>query len=305
MRVGITGGLGFIGSNLAKKILDSNIDLTIIDDLSSGKRDNLDGYKFRYIAGSITDEDSVLNFFEGLDFVYHLAARGSVPRSFANQKSTYEANLIGSITILEAARVRSIPLVLVSSSSVFGNLNFGARSESDQKNPISPYAVSKLAMEMASTVNRKTYSQQCTVVRLFNVFGPLQRGDHDYAAVIPRWINAALNKKTLQIFGDGSHSRDFTFVGDVVEILFSFLFNNSLFKTSELNVGFGRPIELNKIIEILKKNFDDLAVQNLPERVGDISKSLNDTTLFNSLFVNFQPKQIESAIEETISWFKK
>lgn len=305
MRIGITGGLGFIGSNLAKKILDSNIDLTIIDDLSSGKKENLDGYEFRYIAGSITDEESVLNFFEGLDFVYHLAARGSVPRSFANQKLTYEANLLGSITILEAARVRSIPLVLVSSSSVFGNSNFGARSESDQKNPISPYAVSKMAMEMASTVNRKTYSQQCTVVRLFNVFGPLQRGDHDYAAVIPRWINAALNKKTLQIFGDGSHSRDFTFVDDVVEILFSFLFNNSLFKTPELNVGFGRPIELNKIIEVLKKNFDDLTVQNLPERVGDITKSLNDTTLFNSLFANFQPKQIESAIEQTIIWFKK
>ena len=305
MRVGITGGLGFIGSNLAKKILDSNIDVTIIDDLSSGKRENLDGYKFRYIAGSITDEDSVLNFFEGLDFVYHLAARGSVPRSFANQKLTYEANLLGSVAILEAARVRSIPLVLISSSSVFGSSNFGARAESDQKNPISPYAVSKLAMEMASTVNRKTYSQQCTVVRLFNVFGPLQRGDHDYAAVIPRWINAALNKTTLQIFGDGNHSRDFTFVGDVVEILFLFLSNNNLFNTPELNVGFGRPIELNKILEILKKNFDDLTVQNLPERVGDISKSLNDTTIFNSLFGNFQPKQIESAIEETISWFKK
>ena len=305
MRVGITGGLGFIGSNLAKKILESNIDLTVIDDLSSGKRENLDGYKFRYIAGSITDEDSVLNFFEGLDFVYHLAARGSVPRSFANQKLTYEVNLLGSIAILEAARVRSIPLVLVSSSSVFGSSNFGARSESDQKNPISPYAVSKLAMEMASIVNRKTYSQQCTVVRLFNVFGPLQRGDHDYAAVIPRWINAALNKKILQIFGDGNHSRDFTFVGDVVEILFSFLSNSNLFKTPELNVGFGRPIELNEIVEILKKSFDDLAVQNLPERVGDISRSLNDTKLFNSLFGNFQPKQIESAIEETISWFKK
>ena len=305
MRVGITGGLGFIGSNLAKKILESNIDLTVIDDLSSGKRENLDGYKFRYIAGSITDEDSVLNFFEGLDFVYHLAARGSVPRSFANQKLTYEANLLGSVAILEAARVRSIPLVLISSSSVFGSSNFGARAESDQKNPISPYAVSKLAMEMASTVNRKTYSQQCTVVRLFNVFGPLQRGDHDYAAVIPRWINAALNKTTLQIFGDGNHSRDFTFVGDVVEILCLFLSNNNLFNTPELNVGFGRPIELNKIIEILKKYFDDLTVQNLPERVGDISKSLNDTTLFNSLFVNFQPKQIESAIEETISWFKR
>jgi len=304
MRVGITGGLGFIGSNLAKKILGLNIDVTIIDDLSSGKRENLDGYKFRYIPGSIMDDDSVEDFFEGLDFVYHLAARGSVPRSFANQKLTYEANLVGSIAILEAARVNSIPLVLVSSSSVFGSSNLSARSEADLKNPISPYAVSKLAMEMASTVNRKIFSQQCTVVRLFNVFGPLQRGDHDYAAVIPRWINSALNKKPLHLFGDGSNSRDFTYVGDVVDILTAFLFNRSLFKYPEVNIGFGRQIELNNIIVILRKNFDELIVQNFPERVGDISKSSNNAALFNSLFNNFQPKQIEEAVEETINWFK-
>ena len=303
MRVGITGGLGFIGSNLAKRLLESDIKVSILDDLSTGIKNNLLGHNYKFVYGSILDDKSVSEFFNDLDFVFHLAARGSVPRSFQHQQLTYDVNTTGSVKIIEEARIRDTPVVLISSSSVFGSANIGARSESDPKNPISPYAVSKLAMEMASQVNRLSYSQNSLVIRLFNVFGPLQRSDHDYAAVIPRWISAAIEGKQLDIFGDGTQSRDFTFVNDVVEILVSCLSRPELFNISELNVGFGRPVELNEIVRILKKDFKNLDTNHLPARVGDISRSLNNTNLFHTLFADFQATPIEQAIAETIEWF--
>ena len=305
MRVGITGGLGFIGSNLAKRLLERNIEVSVLDDLSTGLIENLSSYNYKFVHGSILDDKSVSEFFNNLDFVFHLAARGSVPRSFEYQKLTYDVNTAGSVTVIEEARIRATPIVLISSSSVFGSANIGARSESDPKNPISPYAVSKLAMELASQVNRLNYSQNSLVIRLFNVFGPLQRSDHDYAAVIPKWISAAIDGKPLNIFGDGTQSRDFTFVNDVVEILISCLYRPELFNIPELNVGFGRPVELNKIVRILKKDFKNLHTEKLQARVGDISRSLNDTTLFHSLFKDFQPTPIEQAIKETIEWFER
>ena len=303
MKVGITGGLGFIGSNLAKGLVNSNFDVKVLDDLSTGLRNNLLGLDYEFVHGSILDERSVSKFFDDLDFVFHLAARGSVPRSFAFQKLTYDVNTLGSVSILEEARIRAIPIILISSSSVFGSANTGARSESDSKNPISPYAVSKLAMEMASQVNRINYSQDSLVIRLFNVFGPLQRSDHEYAAVIPKWISAAIKGEPLNIFGDGKQSRDFTYVNDVVEILISCLSRPEIFKIPELNVGFGCPIDLNKIIKILKKDFNDLTIKHSPSRVGDISRSLNDTTLFRSIFTDFQPTPIAEAIKGTLDWF--
>jgi len=305
LRVGITGGLGFIGSNLAKRLLERNIEVSVLDDLSTGLVENLSSYNYKFVHGSILDDKSVSEFFNNLDFVFHLAARGSVPRSFEYQKLTYDVNTAGSVTVIEEARIRATPIVLISSSSVFGSANIGARSESDSKNPISPYAVSKLAMELASQVNRLNYSQNSLVIRLFNVFGPLQRSDHDYAAVIPKWISAAIDAKPLNIFGDGTQSRDFTFVNDVVEILISCLYRPELFNIPELNVGFGRPVELNEIVRILKKDFKNLHTEKLQPRVGDISRSLNDTTLFHSLFKDFQPTPIEQAIKETIEWFER
>jgi len=303
LRVGITGGLGFIGSNLALRLHKSGIEVSILDDFSTGLVDNLNGINYKLVQGSILDDKKVSEFFKDLDFVFHLAARGSVPRSFEFQKLTYDVNTTGSVTIMEEARTRAIPIVLISSSSVFGSANVGARAESDLKSPISPYAVSKLAMEMAVQVNRLNYSQNALVVRLFNVFGPLQRSDHDYAAVIPKWISAAIHGKPLAIFGDGTQSRDFTFVNDVVEILISCLHRPELFSISELNVGFGRPIELNEIVRILKKDFKSLETKHLPSRVGDISRSLNDTKLFQKLFTDFQATPIEHAIAKTVEWF--
>lgn len=305
MRVGITGGLGFIGSNLAMRLLEHGIEVSILDDLSTGLIENLTGFNYKFVHGSILEDKSVSEFFKDLDFVFHLAARGSVPRSFEHQRLTYDVNSSGSVTIMEGARTRDIPIVLISSSSVFGNVNTGARSEADSKNPISPYAVSKLAMEMAAQVNRLSYSQNALVIRLFNVFGPMQRSDHDYAAVIPKWISAARDGKPLTIFGTGSQSRDFTFVSDVVEILTSCLYRPEIFNVPELNLGFGRPIELNEIVEILKRDFKNLETNHLPARVGDISRSLNDTRLFHALFTDFQATPIEHAIAKTVEWFDR
>ncbi len=305
LRVGITGGLGFIGSNLAIRLLERGVEVTILDDLSTGLEENLEGLDYKFVYGSILEQKLVTEFFKDLDFVFHLAARGSVPRSFEHQKLTYDVNTSGSVTIMEGARNRDIPVVLISSSSVFGNVNSGARSEADFKNPISPYAVSKLAMEMAAQVNRISYSQKALVVRLFNVFGPRQRSDHDYAAVIPKWISAARNGKPLTIFGTGSQSRDFTFVSDVVEILTACLHRPELFNISELNLGFGRPIQLNEIVKILKRDFKNLKTNHVPARVGDISHSLNDTRLIHAHFTDFEVTPIEHAISKTVEWFDR
>jgi UDP-glucose 4-epimerase len=262
------------------------------------------GIEHEFIRGSITDKSCITEFFSNLDFVFHLAARGSVPKSFQNQVATYEVNTVGSINVIEEARVSSIPLVLISSSSVYGLGTKGPKTENHPKSPISPYAVSKLAMELAANVNRITLGQKVMTIRLFNVFGPKQKGDHDYAAVIPRWINAAMNSKTVVLHGNGEQSRDFTYVEDLVSILAEIIERPDIFDYPELNLAFGQPISLNDLLKIIEKELGAFEIRHEPMRAGDIFQSSNDTSLLRRIFPNFQPTSIEQAIKETLTWYR-
>jgi UDP-glucose 4-epimerase len=302
-KIAITGGAGFIGSNLAATLIAQGHELTIIDDLSTGLLSNVDRKNSEFKELSITDASKLKKALKGSETIFHLGARGSVPRSIKNPVATHEVNATGTLNVLEAARETGAHVIFSSSSSVYGRNMQLPKEEKMWLGPITPYAASKLSAEAFVEAYGATYDFSTTIFRFFNVFGPKQRPDHQYAAVIPKWISAAIKGEPLNVFGDGKQSRDFTYVNDVVEILISCLSRPEIFKIPELNVGFGCPIELNKIIEILNKDFNDRTVKHSPSRVGDISRSLNDTTLFRSIFNDFQPTPITEAIKGTLDWF--
>ena len=219
-RILITGGAGFIGSNLAELALGRGHSVTVLDDLSTGFADNLDGLDVRFVEGSILDEDSLSSAMAGADSVVHLAALGSVPRSIKDPQATHAANATGTLAVLEAARQAGVQhVVSASSSSVYGLNPALPKHEREWVRPMSPYAVTKLATEQYTLAYQESFGLQTLAFRFFNVYGPKQRAGHVYAAVIPTWLDALFRGEPLWVNGDGSNSRDFTYVATVCAVL--------------------------------------------------------------------------------------
>ncbi|MEJ7801042.1 MAG: NAD-dependent epimerase/dehydratase family protein, partial [Ilumatobacter sp.] len=222
MRVVITGGAGFIGANLCRHLLatDGITGVAVIDDLSTGDRSNLDGLDVDVEIGSILDDDALDRAFAGADAIVHLAALGSVPRSVSEPLASHHANATGTVMVLEAARRHGgLHTIVASSSSVYGANPTLPKHEDLATRPISPYAGSKLATEGYTLAWGSAYELPVLAFRFFNVFGPLQPAGHVYAAVIPKFVDAALRGEPLVIHGDGLQSRDFTYVGTVVSVI--------------------------------------------------------------------------------------
>ena len=220
MRLSITGGAGFIGSNLARAALDKGHQVTIIDNLSTGYPQNLEGVDVRFVYGSILDQQVLEDAVEGADSVIHLAALGSVPRSIADPMTTHSANATGTLAVLEAARASGVNhVVAASSSSVYGLNPALPKGEREWVRPMSPYAVSKLATEQYVLAYQESFDMKTMAFRFFNVYGPRQRPGHVYAAVIPVFLDSLLAGRPLPVNGDGSNSRDFTHVGTVCQVL--------------------------------------------------------------------------------------
>lgn len=222
MRVLITGGAGFIGSNLARFLLDGPepAEVRVIDDLSTGFRWNLVGLDVDFVERSILDYDALTSAAAGMDAIVHLGAIPSVPRSITNPRASHEANTTGTLNVLEAARETGIEQVIVaSSSSVYGSNPKLPKSEFDWTRPMSPYAVSKQATEGYALAYQYSYGLKTLAFRFFNVYGPGQAAGHAYAAVIPKFLDAALHGRPLEIQGDGTQSRDFTFVDTVCAVI--------------------------------------------------------------------------------------
>jgi UDP-glucose 4-epimerase len=302
----VTGGAGFIGSNLVKFLnrKEPAWSIRVLDDFSTGLETNLEDSQASITRGSILDEITLNKAAEGVNAIIHLAAIGSVPRSVAAPRSSHNANATGTLNVLEAARGNSIEHVIVaSSSSVYGSSTVMPRVESDVTRPLSPYAVTKLATEAYANAYHASYGLKTLALRFFNVYGPGQRADHAYAAVIPRFISAALAGEDIQVFGDGEQSRDFTYVDSVCSALHSACLTIT-HSASPVNLAFGTQTTLNELVRLLETEFGrELHVKNHEARPGDVRASQADRTLLNTLLPELEQTELSIGLHRTVQWF--
>jgi UDP-glucose 4-epimerase len=264
-KVAITGGAGFIGSNLAQTLIKKGFEVTIIDDLSTGLLKNIDKKNSEFKKISISDSTKLKKSLRGVETIFHLGARGSVPRSIKNPVATHEVNATGTLNVLEAARESGAHVIFSSSSSVYGRNVQLPKDEKMWLGPMTPYAASKLSAESYVEAYGSSFEIPVTILRFFNVFGPRQRPDHEYAAVIPKWIWLAMHNKPLELYGDGTQSRDFTYVKTVVDVAVSAM-ENKITTQGAVNLAYGNKILLTEVIDILRIEFPELKVNFLPIR---------------------------------------
>lgn len=305
MRILVTGGAGFIGANLCALALDSGHDVVVIDDFSTGDRDNITALDVRLVDASILDRDALAEAVSGVDSVVHLAALGSVPRSIEDPLATHAANATGTLRVLEAARAASVGHVSVaSSSSVYGLNPALPKGEREWVRPMSPYAVSKLATEQYALAYQESFGLRTLAFRFFNVFGPLQRAGHVYAAVIPVFMDALLAGRPLPVNGDGSNSRDFTYVGTVCEVLLQAA-TQGVTHPEPVNLAFGTNTSLLELITLLEQVAGRSAhVLHRDPRPGDVPHSQADNTVLRSLFPEVEPTSLRDGLARTHDWFR-
>lgn len=305
MRLLITGGAGFIGSNLAKAAVAAGIDVTVIDNFITGDKANLEGLDVELIEGSILEASPLRAALGGVDAIVHLAALPSVPRSIEDPMATHASNATGTLVLLEHARAAGVRHVSVaSSSSVYGLNPATPKGEREWVRPMSPYAVSKLAAEQYALAYQQSFGLRTLAFRFFNVYGPGQTAGHAYAAVIPAFVDAILQGKPLRVFGDGRQSRDFTYVGTVCHVLLDAA-KRQLEHPEPVNLAFGTEITLNELVKVLE------AVTGLPAnvqrqqvRAGDVRHSKADNRSLRSLFPDVEPVGLHHGLFETVTWFR-
>jgi UDP-glucose 4-epimerase len=304
VRVLLTGGAGFIGANLSRRLLDDGHDVVVLDDLSTGRLANLEGVDVDVVEGSIVDAGLVARLVADVDHVVHLAARASVPRSIAEPVLAHEANATGTLNVLEAARPRLVPVVVASSSSVYGDTEVSPKHEGLPTAPRSPYAAGKLATESYALAHQVSYGLPVLALRFFNVYGPLQPADHAYAAVVPRFVDAALAGRPLEVHGDGHQSRDFTYVGTVVDVLARAVADRTV-APGPVNLAFGTRTDLLDLIARLEAILgQDLEVDHVEPRAGDVRHSTADGSRLAALFPDLQPVDLDEGLRATVDWFR-
>ncbi len=302
----VTGGAGFIGSNIVGELLKRGHDVRVIDNFSSGKRENLKDFKkdFELVEGDIRSYHILQQAVKGIEVVLHQAALPSVPRSIKDPITSNDVNVNGTLNILEASVYNGVRRVIyASSSSVYGDNPELPKNESMLPNPLSPYAVSKLAGEKYCSVFSRIYGLETIALRYFNVFGPNQDPSSQYSAVIPKFIKSIVNNEQPVIYGDGEQSRDFTFVSNVVDA-------NILSATSKcesgiaMNCAFSGFITLNDLVDKINKNLGK-NIKPLYEkpRAGDIKHSFADIKLAMEK-INYKPEvDFDTGLDFTIQSF--
>ena len=304
MRVGIIGGAGFIGSNLAESLFKLNHQVHIFDNFESGKRSNLGNLDVRIVEGDIKNREEIEKFIleNNIETCFHLAAMGSVPRSILNPDASFNSNVIGSLNVLNAVKKHRLPIMYTSSSSVYGSNEKMPKSEDDWMSPISPYGAFKSSAEAIFQAYAHSYHLDVKIVRPFNVYGPKQNPEGAYAAVIPKWIIAAIKKEPLIVYGDGSQRRDFTFVDDVVKVFIESITNRN-HDLRPLNLAFGDSVNLLEILEIFKSYFGKIKILFEPEREGDIKNSESDSSKFRKIYPMIRQTPIQEGLIKTFDWF--
>jgi len=303
-RVAITGGAGFIGSNLAYELATDNT-VIIVDDLFTGRIENIAGLidkeNATFIRGSILDLHLLTEVFNGIDFVFHEAAIPSVPRSIEDPLSTNAVNITGTLNVLVAARDSKVKKVIfASSSSVYGDTPTLPKKEDMTPKPQSPYALTKLVGEYYCHIFRQIYELPTICLRYFNVYGPRQNPNSQYAAVIPRFISRVWQDKSPIIYGDGNQTRDFTFIQDAIQANIIAAESNA---TGVFNVGTGSNTTINGLAEAIIRIMDrDLQPIYQEPKAGDIRDSLSDISKARA--IGYEPGySLEEGLRETIRRF--
>jgi UDP-glucose 4-epimerase len=306
-RILITGGAGFIGSNLARLALSSPevTGVVVLDDLSTGARENLAGLEVEFHEGSVTDPAALERAVAGVDAVAHLAAMASVPQSIDDPMRCHEVNATGTLNVLEACRRKGVTQVIAASSSaVYGANPAPVKSERDWVRPLSPYAVSKLATEQYLLAYQTCYAMSTMAFRFFNVYGPGQPAGHVYAAVIPIFTDALLAGRPLPVNGDGTQTRDFIYVETVCRILLDAMARR-MSHEEPVNVALGTETTLLELVTALEKASDDRAtVEFRPPRAGEIAQSRADDSVLRALFPDLDAVPLETGLRETVDWFR-
>jgi len=307
----VTGGAGFIGSNLVERLLQLGHRVVAIDDLSTGKEENLASCKafpnFSFVKGSILNFSELKKIIDdfSVEFVFHQAARPSVQKSVEDPIETNRVNVEGTLNILWASLHSKVKrIIAASSSSVYGNTPVLPKREDMLPSPQSPYGVSKLAEELYLKVFNDLYGLNTVALRYFNVYGRRQDPNSEYAAVIPKFIHWALEGKPLRIEGDGLQTRDFTYIDDVVEANILAMERDGLQHTV-FNIAYGKRtsiIELaSTVLDLIKSKS---SLQYVDRRPGDIRDSLADISLAK-IHMGYEPKyDLEEGLKEAIQWFR-
>ena len=303
----VTGGAGFIGSHIVEALVKRGQKVLILDNFCSGKMKNLSSVekKVEIIRGDIRSLDVCLKATKKIDFVLHQAALRSVPKSMLNPKEYNEVNIGGTFNMLEASKINKVKkFVFASSSSVYGDVSDFPEKESFYPQLISPYALSKLAGEHYCKIYSHHYGLATACLRYFNVFGPRQAVDDEYAVVIPKFITCMLKGKQPPIYGTGKQSRDFTFVSNVVDA--NLLATKKNFQAEVFNIASGRDYTILDLVKILNRIMHkNLKPVFLPARPGDVFKTLADLTRAKKSLC-FSPKiKFLEGLELTVKYFKE
>lgn len=314
----VTGGAGFIGSNLTEALLNLGAKVSVFDNLETGRKSNIEEFfnhpNFTFIEGDIRDYDACLNAVKGIDVISHQAALGSVPRSIEFPHNTHAVNATGFLNMLHAAKESGIKrFVYASSSSVYGDSQSSPKHEGDEGNPLSPYAVTKSLNEKYALVYNQLHQMETVGLRYFNVFGPKQDPNGVYAAAIPKFIDKMIKGEVLTINGDGSQTRDFTYVMNAVKA-------NILGLTTEVegtfgnafNVACGEFFSLNDVIKEIKENLIKLGkynpncqIVNGPDRAGDIRDSLANISQIKKYLGYNEPVCFKDGMDKYCNWLEK
>ena len=304
----VTGGAGFIGSHIASALAAAGARIRIIDDLSTGYRENLEeiGGDVDFIHASLADEPSLRKALEDVELVFHEAAIPSVPRSVEHPIETHEATANGTFALLLAARDQKVRRVIyAASSSAYGDQPELPKREDMRPAPLSPYAVAKLMGEYYCQVFTHVYGLETVSLRYFNVFGPRQDPSSQYSGVISRFMDALINGTQPVIYGDGEQSRDFTYVGNVIDANFRAA-ESTAAVGKVINVANGESVTLNKLLDKMKQVIGNRNVSPRyePSRRGDVRHSLADLTLAREL-LGYEPTVgLEDGLRRTFDWWK-
>jgi nucleoside-diphosphate-sugar epimerase len=309
MKALVTGGAGFIGSHIAAALAESGASVRVLDDLSTGHRENLEEINgsIDFIEASLTDEEATRRALEDVEVVFHQAAIPSVPRSVNNPRATHEACVNATFSLLLAARESGVRrVVYAASSSAYGDQPTLPKVEDMRPDPLSPYAVAKLVGEYYCRVFTRVYGLETVALRYFNVFGPRQDPTSQYSGVISRFIAALMTGEQPVIFGDGEQSRDFTYIANVVRA------NLNAAETTTgighvINVANGEQTTLNQLLDILKRltGKPTVEAEYKETRAGDVKHSLADNTRAKEMLDYKTLVGLEEGLQLTIDWWKQ
>lgn len=313
-RVCITGGAGFIGGHLADALLGLGSEVTIIDDLSTSDADHvaetmeLEPDRVRFVHGSILEPGALAEATEGANIVFHLAAMASVQRSIDDPQRAWDVNTTGTLRVLQAAREAGADrVVLAASSAAYGGRGPLPSLETQPVAPCSPYAASKLALEDLAQAWSESFGISTVSLRFFNVFGPRQRADSAYAAVIAAFTKALLNGERPVIYGDGTQTRDFTYVSNAVAAMLLAGCRTEAFRGERINIAAGRSVSVNELCRLVARACGQTDADPIyrPSRAGDVAHSSADLTRAREM-LGFEPVTgLEDGLDATVRWSKQ